>query len=54
MLPSNTMQPNQDWTTQEVHNFLEWDFQRKNGMLGEPVVFNNADELMIWLHREHK
>ena len=48
------MQANPDWTTQQVHTFLEWDHQRKSGNLGEPVVFNNADDLMKWLHREHK
>ncbi len=40
------MQVNPDWTTQKVHTFLEWDHRRKGGKLGEPVVFNGADDLM--------
>ena len=42
------------WTVEEVKAFSDWDQKRKDGKLGSPVVFNNADELLKWLHSEHK
>lgn len=40
------------WTLEEVNAFAIWDKKRKNGELGVPMHFNNADELMAWLKNE--
>ena len=38
-----------EWTTQEVCNFLEWDYKRKNNQLGSPITFKSVPELLTWL-----
>ncbi len=43
-----------EWTTKEVHGFLEWDYKRKNKELGSPVHFKTVPELFAWLKSHEK
>lgn len=40
------------WTTEEIYNFLEWDYKRKNNQLGSSLRFKTVPELFTGLENQ--